>query len=172
MKGLLKAAIRDDDPVFCFEDNTQARKGPVPTGDHIVPLGVAEVKRVGKDVTVVGIGAGVIHSLKAAETLATEGIDVEVVDPRTLKPLDADTILKSVAKTGRLVICDPANRICSAASEIAAIVVEEAFGALKGPILRVTCPDTHVPFSPPLEQGLFPNAEKVADAVRRLVGTR
>jgi pyruvate dehydrogenase E1 component beta subunit len=137
-----------------------------------VPLGVADVKRQGRDVTIVAIASGVMHALKAAEVLAAEGIDVEVVDPRTLKPLDTATIFASVAKTGHLVIVDPANRICSAASEIAALVAEEQFDSLRAPIIRVTCPDTNVPYSPELEASLFPNPDKVAEAVRRVVHRR
>jgi pyruvate dehydrogenase E1 component beta subunit len=172
LKGLLKASIRDDNVVVFFRDTTLTAKGPVPVGEHLVPLGVADVKRHGRDVTVVAITSGVVHSLKAAELLAAEGIDVEVIDPRTLKPLDTATILASVVKTGRLVIVDPANRICSAASEIAAIVAEEGFHSLRGPIIRVTCPDSHVPFSPELEASLFPTAAKVVDAIRLVLQER
>ncbi len=168
MKGLLKSAVRDDDPVLCFEDsNLWSSKMEVPEGeDVLVPLGQAEVKREGTDVTVVALGGAVPQALAAATALAQEGVSVEVIDPRTLVPLDAATILRSVRKTGRLVAVDPAHRTCSAASEIAAIVAEQAFDALRAPVLRVTTPDTHIPFSPPLEARLFPNRQSITDAIR------
>ncbi|MGE0383376.1 MAG: alpha-ketoacid dehydrogenase subunit beta [Gammaproteobacteria bacterium] len=168
VKGLLKAAIRDDDPVMSFEDNgLWLTQGEVPDGDYVVPLGVADVKRRGTDVTVVAIARGVLHALEAAEILARENISVEVVDPRTLVPLDKAAILESVKKTGRIVAVDPAHRTCSAASEIAAIVAEEGFWDLKAPVVRVTTPDTHVPYSPPLEKDLFPDTAAIVAAVRR-----
>jgi pyruvate/2-oxoglutarate/acetoin dehydrogenase E1 component len=168
MKGLLKSAVRDDDPVLCFEDsNLWSSKMEVPEGeDVLVPLGQADVKREGTDVTVVALGGTVPQALAAATALAQEGVSVEVIDPRTLVPLDAATILRSVRKTGRLVAVDPAHRTCSAASEIAAIVAEQAFDALRAPVLRVTTPDTHIPFSPPLEARLFPNRQSITDAIR------
>jgi acetoin:2,6-dichlorophenolindophenol oxidoreductase subunit beta len=169
--GLLKSAIRDDNPVLCFEDaNLWGRKGrgPIPAGpDHLVPLGSAAVRRTGADVTVVGIGLGCFLAMEAAEELAAEGIDVEVVDPRTLVPMDWPTILESVTRTGRCVVVDPANRTCSAASEIAARVAEDCFGALRGPVMRVTTDDIHVPFSPALEKQIYPTKDKVVAAVRR-----
>jgi pyruvate dehydrogenase E1 component beta subunit len=170
-RGLLKSAVRDDDPVIQFEDTLLwGAKGPVPEGvDDLVPLGRADVKRAGSDVTVVAIASGVHAALAAAEELAGEGVSVEVVDPRTLVPMDWDAILGSVARTGRLVVVDPATRTCSAASEIAATVAEEAFDALRAPVCRVTTPDVHVPFSPALEAGLYPDAPKVAAAVRRVL---
>jgi|SRR5581483_844461 len=169
-KGLLKSAIRDDDPVLSFEDCTLwYSKGDVPEDDYTVPLGSADVKHEGSDVTVVAIAGAVPHAIAAATKLAPDGISVEVVDPRSLVPLDRDTILRSVAKTGRLVVADPAHTTCSAASEISAIVVENAFGDLVAPILRVTTPDVQIPFSPPLERTLYPNAEKIAIAVRRVM---
>ncbi|HUN25162.1 MAG TPA: transketolase C-terminal domain-containing protein [Steroidobacteraceae bacterium] len=171
MKGLLKAAVRDDDPVLSFEDAALwSTKMDVPDEESfLVPLGKAEVKREGTDATVVALAAAVPQALAAATELAKEGISVEVVDPRTLVPLDAEAILTSVRKTGRLVAVDPAHRTCSAASEIAALAAERAFGALRAPIVRVTAPDTHVPFSPPLEARLFPNTERIAAAVRRVM---
>ena len=170
--GLLKSAIRDDNPVLCFEDaNLWGRKGRGPMvpedEDHLVPLGSAAVRRSGADVTVVGIGLGCTLALAAAEELAEDGVDVEVVDPRTLVPMDWPTILGSVRRTGRCVVVDPANRTCSAASEIAARVVEDCFDALRGPVVRVTTDDTHVPFSPALEKQIYPTQEKVVAAVRR-----
>jgi pyruvate dehydrogenase E1 component beta subunit len=172
MKGLLKSAVRDDDPVLCFEDSSLwSSKMEVPEGeDVLVPLGQAEVKREGTDVTVVALAGAVPLALAAATTLAQEGVSVEVIDPRTLVPLDVATILRSVRKTGRLVAVDPAHRTCSAASEIAAIVVEQAFDALRTPVLRVTTPDTHIPFSPPLEARLFPTRQGIVDAIRAVVG--
>lgn len=172
VKGLLKSAVRDDDPVLCFEDaGLWSSKMEIPEDeDLLVPLGKAAVKREGTDVTVVALAATVAQSLAAAAELAKEGVSVEVIDPRTLVPLDAETILRSVRKTGRLVAVDPAHRTCSAASEIAAIVAERAFGALRAPVLRVTTPDTHIPFSPPLEARLFPSKSRIAEAIRSVVG--
>jgi 2-oxoisovalerate dehydrogenase E1 component len=168
MKGLLKAAIREDDPVLVFEDNDLwFQKGPVPQEDYVVPLGVADVKREGSDITVVAIGAAVGQALEAAEALSGEGISLEVIDPRSLVPLDKATILESVARTGRLVLVDPAHKTNSAAAEIAALVAEEGFGSLKAPILRVTTPDVQIPFSPPMEKPLYPNREKIVAAVRQ-----
>ena len=171
-KGLLKSAIRDDDPVLCFEDSLLwGRKGPVPEGDDVlVPLGKAAVRREGRDVTVVAIGRCVDYALAAAEELAAEGVSVEVVDPRTLVPLDWATILGSVEKTGRLVVVDASHRTCSAASEIAATAAEECFAALQAPPRRVTTPDVHTPFSPALEAGMYPDRVKVAAAVREVLG--
>jgi len=171
VKGLLKAAIRDDNPVLVFEDVALWFSSEhVPEEDYVVPLGVADVKRCGSDVTVVAIAGGVRSALEAADTLAAEGISAEVVDPRTLVPLDAETILQSVAKTGRLVVVDPAHRTCSAASEISALVAEEAFDALRAPIVRVTTPDVQIPFAPEMEQPLYPNAERVVAAVKKVLG--
>jgi pyruvate dehydrogenase E1 component beta subunit len=171
LKGLLKSAVRDDNPVLCFEDaNLWGRRGrgerPEP-GDHLVPLGQAAVRRTGADVTVVGIGLGAVLALEAADELTEKGVDVEVVDPRTLVPMDWPAILESVSKTGRLVVVDPATRTCSAASEIAAHVAEEAFGALRSPIVRVTTDDTHVPYSPALEKQIYPTKAKVVAAIER-----
>jgi pyruvate dehydrogenase E1 component beta subunit len=169
-KGLLKAAVRDDGPVLIFEDkNLWFRPGPVPESEHVVPLGVANIAREGSDVTIVAIGSTLAAALEAAEELSAEGCSAEVIDPRTLVPLDAGAILESVARTGRLVVVDPANRTCGAAAEIAAIVAEEAFDALVAPIVRVTTPDVHIPFSPPLEKPLYPSREKIAAAARRVL---
>jgi pyruvate/2-oxoglutarate/acetoin dehydrogenase E1 component len=169
--GLLKSAIRDDNPVLCFEDaNLWGRKGrgpAVPDGDHLVPLGSAAVRQRGSDVTIVGIGLGSYLALEAAKELAADGISAEVIDPRTLVPMDWPTILESVSRTGRCVVVDPANRTCSAASEISARVVEDCFTDLRGPVVRVTTDDTHVPFSPALEKQIYPTKDKVVAAVRR-----
>jgi len=169
VKGLLKSAIRDDDPVVVFEDHSLwFRSGPVPEGEHLTPLGVASVVRPGDDVTLVAIGGARTVALEAAAALADEGCSVEVIDPRSLVPLDRPAILGSLERTGRLVIADPANRTCSAASEIAAIAAEEAFHGLKAPIVRITTPDVPIPFSPRLENPLYPAAADIVDAVRRL----
>ena len=166
-KGLLKTAIRDDDPVMFFEDWTiLGSRGPVPDGEHLVPLGVADVARTGGDVTVVALGGMVGQSLAVAESLAGEGISVEMVDPRSLVPMDKQTILESVAKTGRLVVVDPAHKTCSAASEISAMVAQEGFWTLQAPIQRVASLNVHIPFSPALEDLVYPNEEKITTAVR------
>ena len=165
-KGLLKTAIRTNDPVMFFEDNNLAGvRGEVPDGEHTTPFGVADVKREGSDVTVVALAGMVRRALMAAETLADEGIAVEVIDPRTIVPLDKATILKSVAKTGRLVVVDVAHKSCSVASEIAAIVAQDGFWTLQAPIQRVASLDCHLPFSPALEKLVFPNEQKIAEAV-------
>lgn len=167
-KGLLKAAIRKDNPVISFEDGTLwTMTGDVPDEDYIVPLGQADVKREGSEVTVVAISGAVRAALAAAGQLASEGISVEVVDPRSLVPMDYATILSSVAKTGRLVVADPSHRTCSPAAEIAATVAEDGFWSLQAPIVRVTTPDTHIPFSPPLEAQLYPGPDRIAEAVRQ-----
>lgn len=170
VKGLLKSAIRDDDPVMLFEDTKLwSLKEEVPTDpDLLIPIGQATVKRAGDDVTIVALGGATRPTIEAAKALAEEGISAEVVDPRTLKPLDVGTIIQSVAKTGRLVLVENAHRMVSASSEIAAIVCEEAFESLKKPIVRLTAPDIHVAFSPALEQLMFPTKEQIVAAVRRL----
>lgn len=171
VKGLLKSAIRDDDPVMFFEDTKLwPIKGEVPTDpDYLVPIGKADIKRAGQDVTIVAISGAMRPTLEAAKALEEQGISVEVIDPRTLKPLDMETILRSVAKTGRLVLVENAHRMVNASSEIAAIVVEEAFETLKKPIIRLTAPDVHVPFSPVLEKALYPGKEQIIAAVKKLL---
>ena len=171
MKGLLKSAIRDDDPVMCFEDSSLwSRKMDVPDDpDLLVPLGVADIKREGSDITVIAIASGVNMALAAAEEMAKEGVSVEVVDPRTLVPMDRETILASVRKTGRAVVVDPAHMTCSAASEIAATIAERAFGSLRAPVARVTAPDIHMPFSPVMEKSVLPNKDKVVAAIRAVM---
>ena len=166
MKGMLKSAIRDDDPVIVFEDNDLwSKKEQVPTDpDCLVPLGKAAVKREGSDVTIVSVAGCLLHALPAADLLAKQGMSAEVIDVRSLVPLDKETILASVSKTGRLVVVDYANRTLSAASEIAAIVAEEAFDTLKAPIQRVTTPDVHIPFSPKMERPLYPNKDRIVAA--------
>ena len=170
VKGLLLASIRDDDLVMFFEHKVlYGMKGEVPEGDEAIPLGKADIKRAGGDVTIVGIARMVQQALEAAEVLAAEGIEAEVIDPRTLSPLDTATILESVARTHRLVIVDEDNPLCSVAHTISATVAEEGFDSLDAPIRCVTAPHTPVPFSPPLEQAYIPNPEQVADAVRSIV---
>lgn len=171
IKGLLKSAVRDDDPVMIFEDaRLWPIKSEVPTDpEYLVPIGKADIKRSGSDVTVVAIAGAMRPVCEAADALAAEGISLEVIDPRTLKPLDADTILRSVAKTGRLIVVENAHRLCGLASEIVATVSEEAFELLKRPAQRVTAPDVHVPFSPALEKGMFPDKSKIIAAVKRIL---
>ena len=167
-KGLLKSAIRDKNPVVSFECSRLAGlNGPVPEGDHLVPIGVADVKRRGSDVTVVALAFYVQEALAVAEELAREGLDIEVVDPRTLVPLDVDAVHASVRKTGRVVIVDEAPATCSAASEIAALIAEdpETFRALKAPIRRVCAVPVPVPYSPTLEQAALPSREDIKAAV-------
>jgi pyruvate dehydrogenase E1 component beta subunit len=167
-KGLLKSAIRDNNPVVSFECSRLATlTGPVPDGDHLVPIGVADVKRAGKDVTIVGLAYYVHEALAVAEDLAREGISIEVVDPRTLVPMDVDTLRASVQKTGRLVVVDEAPSTCSAASEIAALIVEDSatFRALRAPIQRVCAAPVPVPYSPPLEKAALPSRDDIKAAV-------
>ncbi len=171
-KGLLKSAIRDNNPVVSFECSRLATAtGPVPDGDHLVPIGAAEVKRAGTDVTIVALAYYVQEALAVAEDLAREGISAEVVDPRTLVPMDVDTLRASVRKTGRVIIVDEAPATCSAASEIAALFAEdpETFHALQAPIRRVCAVPVPVPYSPPLEQAALPNREDIKAAVYRVL---
>ena len=169
-KGLLRAAVDSDDPVLIFEACLLwGQKEEVDDNEYRIPLGVARIRRQGTDVTVVAISGCVPLALKAAELLAQEGISAEVIDPRTLVPMDTRTILESVRRTGRLVVAEPAHKTCGAAAEISAIVAEEAFDALRAPILRVTSPNMQVPFSPVLEAELYPTTEKIAAAIRRVV---
>jgi pyruvate dehydrogenase E1 component beta subunit len=169
-KGLLKSAIRDNNPVIVFECSRLASiTGPVPEGDWTVPIGVADVKRAGSDVTVVGLAYYVREALAVADQLAAEGISIEVIDPRTLVPMDAEAIRASVRKTGRLVVVDEAPATCSAASEIIALVTEDpdTFRALKSPVRRVCAAPVPVPFSPPLERAALPDQVQIAAAIRR-----
>jgi len=166
-KGLLISSIRDDNPVVFFEHVTLVDfKGPVPEEAYTIPLGKADIKRPGKDATVVAIGKMVHVVLQAAKMLADEGKDIEVVDPRTLQPLDDETILNSVKKTSRLVVVDEANPRCSMASEIAAVVASKGFDFLDAPIRMVTAPHTPSPYSPSLSEEYIPSPEKVVQAVR------
>jgi pyruvate dehydrogenase E1 component beta subunit len=169
-KGLLISSIKDDDPVIFIEHKgLYGIKGPVPKDEYEVPLGVADVKRKGKDVTIVATAAMVHKSLRVAEKLAKEGVDIEVVDPRSLKPLDLDTILGSIKKTGRLVVVDEGYPRCGFATDIAAIAASMAFRDLKAPVKLVTPPDTPVPFSPALEPEWIPSENDIEKAVRKTV---
>ncbi len=166
-KGLLLASIRDDDPVVFFENKLlYDLKGPVPEGDYVIPLGQADIKRAGREVTVVALSRMVHLSLEAAEQLGRQGLSVEVIDLRCTSPLDEAAILQSVAKTGRLVVVDEDNPRCSMATDIAALAASKAFAHLRAPIHMVTPPHTPVPFSPPLEDYYLPSVARVMDAIR------
>src|SRR5579884_1830006 len=170
-KGLLTAAIRDDDLVVVFENKMlYSMSGEVPEGEYVLPLGKADIKREGNDVSIVAISRMVHQALAAAEMLEAEGISAEIVDPRTLSPLDEETILNSVAKTHRLVIVDEDNPRCSVATDIAALAADKAFTELDAPIKLVTAPHTPVPFSPPLEQFYIPSPERIVATVLQLMG--
>ena len=172
-KGLMAAAIRDDNPVmYLHHYMLTLDTGGVPEGEHVIPFGVADVKRTGTDVTIVATGWMVKKSLAAAEQLAREDISAEVIDPRTLAPLDVDTILASVKKTGRLVLVDQAPRHSSAAIVIAGEIAEKGFDLLRAPVAMVTALDASVPYSEPLENYLLPNEDKIAQAVKSVVGER
>ncbi len=172
-KGLLKSSIREDNPVIFIEHKMLYRQsGVVPEEEYLVPLGKAEVKRQGNDVTVVAISRSVIRVLKAAETMEEEGISLEVIDPRTLKPLDEDTILDSVRKTGRLMIVHEACKTGGFGAEIAAIVAEKAFDYLDAPIKRVAALDSPVPFNPRLEDYVIPNENDIIAGALDLMGRK
>jgi 2-oxoisovalerate dehydrogenase E1 component beta subunit len=172
-KGLLKAAIRDDNPVIFLEHKFLYRraKGEVPEGDEVVPIGVAAMRRTGKDVTLVTYGAMVPPSLEAAERLAAEGVDVEVIDLRSLLPYDKPMLFSSVEKTGRLVIVHEDVKTLGIGAELAAVVAEERFDSLDAPILRVTFPDTHCGFSQVLEARSVPGVDRIVEALRRLAAS-
>ena len=164
-KGLLKTAIRDDNPVIFLEHKRLLRtRGPMPDGEHLTPFGQAAVRRSGADVSIVGYGIMMAQALAAAEQLATDGIDAEVIDLRTLVPLDEETVLASVARTGRLVVTHESWRRSGFGAEVAAIVAEKGFADLRAPIMRVAGEDVPVPFSPVLEQRVIPNAEGIVAA--------
>ena len=172
-KGLLRSAIRDEDPVLYLEHKKLYRslKGPVPAGDHDVPLGLARVVQEGTDATIVAYGLMVHEAEKAAAAVAQEtGAGIELIDLRSLKPLDEATVLDSARKTGKVLVVSEANRLCSVASEVAALIAEEVFAYLDAPVMRLTAPDVPAaPFSPPLEQAYMPDAEKIGVALRRLI---
>ncbi|TRM76686.1 alpha-ketoacid dehydrogenase subunit beta [Sulfolobus sp. B5] len=170
-KGLLISSIRDDDPVVFLENKVlYGVKGPVPEEEYTIPLGKAEVKREGEDVTIIGIARTVWHALEANETLGKEGISAEVVDVRTIVPFDKETVLKSVKKTGRVVIVDEDYDRCGFASWVASIIADEAFEYLDAPIKRITTPNVPIPFSPPLEQYVLPDAKKIVNTVKSITG--
>ncbi|MFT6580646.1 MAG: pyruvate/2-oxoglutarate/acetoin dehydrogenase E1 component [Alphaproteobacteria bacterium] len=173
MKGLLKSAIRDNNPVICFEaGRLMGLKGEVPEDDYTIPIGVADVKQVGTDITIVAIAWLVHESLAAAEILEKEGISVEVVDPRSLFPLDTTTIRASVQKTGRLLIADEAGPTAGASAEIAALATEDpdTFASLKAPIKRVCALQVPVPYSPILEDHVFPDRRRIVEGVKEVMG--
>jgi pyruvate dehydrogenase E1 component beta subunit len=168
-KGLLKTAIRDKSPVIFFETKKlYSNKGHVPKEDYVIPFGKADSKREGNDLTIVAIGNMVQEAIKAAKELEKEGIDSEVIDPRTLVPLDKETLIDSVKRTNKLMIVDNSWRSCGVASEIAAIIAEEVFHHLNAPITRITTQQIPEPVSPPLIELLVPNKEKIVTAARQL----
>jgi pyruvate/2-oxoglutarate/acetoin dehydrogenase E1 component len=169
-KGLIKSAIRDDNTVMFFEDKMiYDLKGPVPEEEYLLPLGQAEVKRVGEDVTVIATSRLVQEALSAADQLSESGISVEVVDPRTLVPLDKETLLKSAAKTGRVIVADGAYRSYGVTGEISSVIMEDAFYHLQAPIIRIGAADVPIPFSKPLEDATIPTAKHIVEAARRLM---
>jgi pyruvate dehydrogenase E1 component beta subunit len=169
-KGLLKTAIRDDNPVVLFEDKMMfATKGPVPEDEYTIAFGVADVKREGDDVTIVATSSMVYVALEAAQLLEAEGVSAEVVDPRTLVPLDRDTLVASARKTGRAIVVDEGHRSYGASAELAALISELAFYDLDAPVLRLAAMDVPVPFSPVLEDVTVPTPERVAEAAQKLV---
>lgn len=170
-KGLMKSAIRDDNPVLVFADIALGYSaGEVPEDADAIPLGKAAVRREGRDVTLVSYAKTVGTCMAAADTLAATGIDAEVIDLRSLKPLDEDAILRSVAKTGRLVVVHEASRLCGVGAEISALVAEKAFASLRAPVLRLTGPDAPAPASFPLEQAFVPQADAIVAAVHSQMG--
>jgi pyruvate/2-oxoglutarate/acetoin dehydrogenase E1 component len=168
-KGLLSSAIRDNDPVIFFEHKVlYDMTGEVPEDNYTIPLGVADVKRKGKDMTIVSLGRMVHFCLEAAEQLAAEGIDVEVVDLRSISPIDEEAILTSVKKTHRLVVVDEDNPRCSLATDVVALVADKAFDYLDAPCKRITAPHTPVPFSPALEDAYIPSVNSIVSTIRSL----
>jgi acetoin:2,6-dichlorophenolindophenol oxidoreductase subunit beta len=169
-KGLLRTALlKSQDPtIFFAHERLMNQRGSVPDSEYEIPFGKAEVKREGRDVTIIATGVQVPRALAAADALAKDGISAEVVDPRTLEPLDKATLIASVKKTGRLVVTDESHDNCSVASGLAAIMADEAFASLRAPIKRVTIPHVPVPFAVPLEDYVTPTAERIADTARAL----
>jgi len=170
-KGLLLAAIADNNPIMFVENKLLYKsKGPVPEGPYIVPLGQADIKRTGKDLTIVGTGILVQRALEAAEQLAGEGIEAEVLDPRTLKPYDEQTIVESVKRTGRLIVAHEAPLLGGYGGEIAAMIAQsDAFAYLEAPIVRLGGADVPVPYNRELERAMVPQVENIVDAARKLV---
>ena len=172
-KGLLKTAIRDDNPVVVFEDKMMfATRGAVPDGEYTLPFGVADVKREGEDVTIVATSSMVYVALEAAELLAQEAVSVEVVDPRTLVPLDREALIASAAKTGRVLVVDEGHRSFGASAELAAVIAEGAFWELEAPVRRLAAMDVPIPFSPVLEDLTVPTVERLVEAAKDLIGKR
>jgi 2-oxoisovalerate dehydrogenase E1 component beta subunit len=169
-KGLIKAAIRDDNPVIFYEHKFLYRriKEEVPEGDYVIPIGKAAVRREGNDMAVITYGAMVWTALEAAQELEKDGLSLEVVDLRTLLPYDEEAVLASVRKCNKVILLHEDTRTGGMAGELAALIAEKAFEDLDGPILRITAPDTPVPFSPPLEEYFLPNTRKVIEAARKL----
>jgi pyruvate/2-oxoglutarate/acetoin dehydrogenase E1 component len=169
-KGLIKSAIRDEDPVIYFEHKFLYRriKEVLPEEEYLVPIGKADIKRPGTDISVITYGAMVHNALEAATVLAEEGIDLEVLDLRTLLPLDKERILESVKKTSKVILLHEDVRTGGMAGELAAIIAEEAFEYLDGPIMRITAPDTPVPYSPPLEEFFFPKTSDIIRVAKQL----
>ncbi len=169
-KGLLKSAIRDPNPVMFFEQKYLYRtSGPVPEEEYLVPIGVADIKREGSDITILATSLMVLKALKAADELAKQGISAEVVDPRTLRPLDNKTIVDSVKKTGRVVIVHEANKVGGLCGEFTRVIVEEAFDYLDAPPIAVAGLDTPIPVEPRMEQYVVPNEERIIEAVKKII---
>jgi pyruvate dehydrogenase E1 component beta subunit len=173
-KGLLKTALRDNNPVLFFEDKLMYAKykGPVPEEEYTIPFGQADIKRAGKDVTIVATARMVYHALDAAKSLAEEGIEAEVIDPRTLAPLDKDTLIESVIKTQRAVIVDQGYIDYGVTAELAATIMNGAFDYLEAPVERLAAPQVPIPFSPPLEMSTIPDPERIIQAVHRTLEGR
>jgi pyruvate dehydrogenase E1 component beta subunit len=170
-KGLLKSAIRDDNPVVIFEDKMMYTvKGLVPDGEHIVPIGLADVKREGEDLTIIATSSMVQVALLAADELEGDGVSVEVVDPRTIAPLDRATLVQSAQKTGRVIVMDEGHRSYGASAELAAVIAEDAFWHLDAPVVRLAAMDVPIPFSPVLEDETVPTPERVVAAALKLLG--
>jgi len=170
-KGLMKSAIRDDNPVVIFEDKMLfQQKGLVPEGEYTLPFGVADIKRAGTDITLVGTSSMVQVALEAAEILSALGISAEVIDPRTLKPLDAETLIKSAKKTSRAIVIDEGHLGYGVTAELASIIADGAFYYLDAPVKRLGAMDVPVPFSPPLEDATVPNSEQVIELAKTLCG--
>ena len=171
-KGLLKAAIRDDNPVIYLEHKYLYRraKGPVPEGDEIVPIGKAAIRREGRHATLVTYGAMVLPALAAADRMAGEGVETEVIDLRSLSPWDKETVFRSLGKTNRVVVVHEAVKTLGMGAEISAAIMEERFDTLDAPVMRVTYPDAHCPFSAVLEHENLPNSDKILDGIRKVAG--
>ncbi|MCX7919337.1 MAG: pyruvate dehydrogenase complex E1 component subunit beta [bacterium] len=169
-KGLLKSAIRDDNPVICIEaELLYGTKGEVPDGEYLIPLGQAEIKREGKDITLIAWSKMVLLALRAAEQLESEGISVEVIDPRTLRPLDSETLVTSVKKTSRVVIVEEGWPFAGVGAEIAYQISQQAFGYLDAPIERVTSLDVPMPYAKNLEQAVLPNVDKIINSIKTVL---